>query len=177
MNLSFYHADPAYCDFLRKADPRVPYISGNKERRPFVGVLIQIGEMGYFAPLTSPKPKHRTMKNQLDFFKIDGGKLGAINFNNMIPIHPQCLIQVEYELVPGDTTLDAEYKNLIKDQKSWCDANKARILKMAQNLYRAITSGTPHPRLSARCCDFPACERQYRLYCESSGLSGSGSEE
>ena len=26
------------------------------------------------------------MKNGLDFLKLDDGKLGAINFNNMIPV-------------------------------------------------------------------------------------------
>lgn len=27
------------------------------------------------------------MKNQIDFIKIDDGKLGAINLNNMIPVN------------------------------------------------------------------------------------------
>ena len=41
----------------------------------------------YFAPLSSPKPKHKNMKNTLDFFKIKNGELGAVNFNNMIPVN------------------------------------------------------------------------------------------
>lgn len=40
----------------------------------------------YFAPLSSPKPKHKRMKNMIDFFKIKDGELGAVNFNNMIPV-------------------------------------------------------------------------------------------
>ena len=27
------------------------------------------------------------MKNNIDFFKIDNGTLGVINFNNMIPVY------------------------------------------------------------------------------------------
>ena len=42
--------------------------------------------MEYFVPLSSPKEKHLKMKNTLDFLKLDNGKLGAINFNNMIPV-------------------------------------------------------------------------------------------
>ena len=53
------------------------------ELRPFVGVLLEINKCKYFAPLSSPKPKHIKMKNQVDFYKIDSGKLGAINLNNM----------------------------------------------------------------------------------------------
>ena len=52
-----------------------------------VGVLFKIDSKEYFAPLSSPKPKHLKMKNYVDFFKIDNGLLGVINFNNMIPVN------------------------------------------------------------------------------------------
>lgn len=51
-----------------------------------MGVLFEINSCKYFAPLSSPKAKHMLMKNQIDFYKIDRGKLGAINLNNMIPV-------------------------------------------------------------------------------------------
>ncbi|MDR3121494.1 MAG: type III toxin-antitoxin system ToxN/AbiQ family toxin, partial [Clostridiales bacterium] len=87
MNLSFYRADAGYCDFLRETDPCVPYTQDKKDTRPFVGVLLSVCGINYFAPLTSPKSKHLAMKNQVDFLKINDGVWGAINFNNMIPIH------------------------------------------------------------------------------------------
>lgn len=37
-------------------------------------------------PLSSPKEKHKNMKNSIDFLKLDEEKQGKINFNNMIPI-------------------------------------------------------------------------------------------
>lgn len=40
----------------------------------------------YFAPLSSPKEKHKRMKNTLDLIKIKNGEYGVINFNNMIPV-------------------------------------------------------------------------------------------
>ncbi|GHS90197.1 hypothetical protein AGMMS49957_15510 [Synergistales bacterium] len=170
MNLSFYRADAEYCDFLRMADPRVPYTMENKETRPFVGVLLSIGDMRYYAPLTSPKPKHAAMKNQLDFLKINGGAWGAINFNNMIPIHISCLTPVELRILLRDAKSEIDYKNLLANQLSWCNANKLRILAQASKLYRLITVGKARPELLSRCCDFKTDELQYLAYCKERGL-------
>ena len=41
MNLKFYRADAGYCEFLRKADPCVPYIQDDKNIRPFVGIVLK----------------------------------------------------------------------------------------------------------------------------------------
>lgn len=60
----FYTVNPSYCDFLRQFDKCVPYNFDKKDTRPFVGVLIKINDSLYYAPLTSPKPKHLKMKNQ-----------------------------------------------------------------------------------------------------------------
>ena len=76
-----------YCDFLRKYESKVPYNAGEKELKPFVGILFNIGNCEYFAPLSSPKPKHSRLTNTLDLIKMDNGKLGVINFNNMIPVN------------------------------------------------------------------------------------------
>lgn len=47
----------------------------------------------YFGPLSSPKEKHKKMKTNIDFFKIDKGNLGIINFNNIY----QLLIMIYVE--------------------------------------------------------------------------------
>ena len=84
--LTFVLVDADYCDYLRKSDPCVPYTMDKKSNRPFVGILLKIHGMSYYAPLSSPKAKHLNMKNQIDLLKINGGVYGVINFNNMIPI-------------------------------------------------------------------------------------------
>ena len=66
MNFSFYTVDTRYCDFLRKTDPLVPYTKDEKAGRPFVGIVFSVNGFHYYAPLTSPKPKHLQMKNQID---------------------------------------------------------------------------------------------------------------
>lgn len=69
-NLKIVKVDSKYCDYLRRYDNKVVYNKFDKELRPFIGVLFKIDNIEYFAPLSSPKPKHLKMKNTLDFFKI-----------------------------------------------------------------------------------------------------------
>lgn len=57
-NLKFI-IDYKYCDYLRNFDSKVCYNKGKKELRPFVGVLFTIDNFEYFAPLSSPKLKHK----------------------------------------------------------------------------------------------------------------------
>jgi protein AbiQ len=171
MKLSFYRAEAGYCDFLRQSDACVPYTYDKKETRPFVGILLTVAGMDYYAPLASPKLKHQKMKNQVDFLKINRGIWGAINFNNMIPIHPQCLIPVELHVLSTDLKSDIDYKNLLSNQLSWCNANKEQITRQAAKLYLLITSGKARPELARRCCNFRVDEQQYRAYGELQGFT------
>ena len=88
--LNLYLIDTKYIRNLAQADDRVMSVSPQieKETRPFVGIIIVCGEQKYCIPLSSPKPKHKSMKNDIDFMKImDGEKLiGVLNFNNMVPV-------------------------------------------------------------------------------------------
>ena len=164
MNFSFYTVDTRYCDFLRKTDPLVPYTKDEKAGRPFVGIVFSVNGFHYYAPLTSPKPKHLQMKNQIDFMKIKNGEWGAINLNNMIPVHMDCLHKVEIRISPDDSKPDIDYKNLLSNQLSWCNSHRELILKQAEKLYRIITQGKSWKTLSGRCCNFPLDEKQCLAY-------------
>lgn len=154
MRLSFFTVDPAYCDRLRKYDFRVPYTFDGKERRPFVGIVFQISSFNYYAPLSSPKPKHQRMKNQVDFLKIAGGVYGAINFNNMIPILPDKCQKIDIANMPINCEDDEKYKNLLINQISWCNSNIDNILNKAFKLYELITTNRAPEQLAKRCCNF-----------------------
>ena len=165
MNFSFYTVDPAYCDYLRKTDPRVPYTMDQKSIRPFVGIVLTVNAFHYYAPLTSPKPKHLHMKNQVDFLKINKGKWGAINFNNMIPVPYTELSKVEMRILDTDTKEDINYKNLLSNQLSWCNSHKEIILRQAEKLYHTIVQGNAWEGLAYRCCNF-ILDEQKCLYFE-----------
>ena len=47
-------------------------VADNKKgKRPYVGVVLEIEGIKYYTPFTSPKEKHRKMKNTKDFRKIN----------------------------------------------------------------------------------------------------------
>lgn len=164
MHFSFFMVDTKYCDFLRKTDPRVPYTMDKKSIRPFVGIVFSVNGFHYYAPLTSPKPKHLHMKSQIDFLKIKNGKWGAVNFNNMIPVPMNCLKKVDIKISSADSKSDIDYKNLLSNQLSWCNSNRDTILKQATKLYATITQGKAWGNLAERCCNFPLDEQQCLAY-------------
>lgn len=53
-NLILVRLDSQYCNYLRQFDKKVPYNYDKKELRPFIGVLFEVNECKYFAPLSSP---------------------------------------------------------------------------------------------------------------------------
>ena len=116
LKFKLVRVDANYCDYLRIFDNRVAYNKNEKELRPFVGILFTINDCEYFAPLSSPKPKHLKMHNTIDFFKIENGKLGAINFNNMIPV-----TKGNYKIIDLNknnlSSKEKKYQELLKDQK------------------------------------------------------------
>ena len=69
--LRLYRLDPEYVHELSLHDKRVMSIepNENKDKRPFVGIVIPHGRRWYCIPLSSPKPKHATMKADRDFSK------------------------------------------------------------------------------------------------------------
>ena len=67
LNLEIVRVNSDYCDYLRQFDNKVAYNKHEKELRPFIGILFEIDTCKYFAPLSSPKLKHRKMKNMIDF--------------------------------------------------------------------------------------------------------------
>ena len=164
MSFSFYRVGQEYCDYLRRTDHNVPHTMESKANRPFVGIVFKIGAFNYYAPLTSPKKKHMKMKNQLDFMKINEGRWGAVNFNNMIPVPEDCLEKVDFKINDNDTYEERAYKNLLANQLSWCNAHKGAILKNAGKLYELVTEGRAWSGLKERCCDFRADEKRCLEY-------------
>lgn len=101
--MKFYHIKDDFISFLRQYDSKV---SENKNQtRPYVGVVLEINSIKYYAPFSSPKPKHKKMKNGKDFRKINNGIYGAINFNNMIPVLDEVLIK----MVEKDRYVDRQF--------------------------------------------------------------------
>ena len=133
--------DSKYCDYLRKFDDKVPYNYDKKQLRAFVGVLFKVNNCSYFAPLSSPKPKHLKLKNKLDFLKIDDGKLGAINFNNMLPVGKKNIIEIDLNKKTTNKS-EEKYIKLLKEQLYWLNRNANKLYDKSQKLYNKYINGT-----------------------------------
>ncbi|WP_324825109.1 type III toxin-antitoxin system ToxN/AbiQ family toxin [Sinanaerobacter sp. ZZT-01] len=156
--LKIYNVTDKYIDFLRQYDIRIPY--NKKGRRPYIGVVLQIKEFNYFAPLSSPKPKHLIMKNKADFIKIKSGELGIINLNNMIPVPKEEIIL--YNIMDEE---DTRYQNLLIKQVFSINKMINTILNKATKLHDNVVRDTNF--LDGRCCNFKLLEEKYIEYCRS----------
>mgnify|MGYP004577205481 CR=1 FL=1 len=155
--------DSKYCDYLRKFDDKVPYNYDKKQLRPFVGVLFKVNNCSYFAPLSSPKPKHLKLKNKLDFLKIDDGKLGAINFNNMLPVGKKNIIEIDLNKKNTNKS-EEKYIKLLKEQLYWLNRNANKLYDKSQKLYNKYINGTLSYNITKRCCNFKLLEEKCLKY-------------
>ena len=123
-------------------------------------VLFEIENMKYFAPLSSPKQKHLTMRNNIDFHKLQEGKLGAINFNNMIPV-PDGEYSVIDTRSESLTYQEEKYKILLQNQLRWLNRDGRMLRNIAYSLYEKRINGTLSNRIQRRCCDFYLLEKKF----------------
>ena len=159
IKLRIVRVNSNYCDYLRKFDNKVVYNKNEKELRPFIGILFQINTYEYFAPLSSPKSKHKKMKNTLDFLKIKDGELGAVNFNNMIPVNESnySLVDLNKEtLIVGEL----KYQKLLREQLDWLNANYRQVKSKSFKLYQLYINGKLPENIRNRCCNFKLLEEK-----------------
>ena len=154
--LDLYTVDSKYLQYLRTFDKKVLINHGID--RPYLGIILTFSTSNqtikYFAPLSSPKKKHLSMKNTIDFIKINNGILGAINLNNMIP-----LINGTDSKIKINSLSDKKYKILLRKQYNWIRGNQITIITRAKDLHNKMIQddsklSTFEIKVKSRCCDF-----------------------
>ncbi len=101
------------------------------------------------------------MKNTIDFYKIDQGKLGVINFNNMIPVRDKYIIKVNpFEMNVFDEE-DKKYIKLLNKQLTWINKTKNvdRIIKKATKIRQLYLENRLPKKVHDRCVDFRVLEK------------------
>ena len=151
-NIKLYEISPAYIDYLV---PYVPHLFQNKQagqqnERKYIGVILSVNGMNYFAPLSSFKEKHRRMQAGLDFIKIRN--YAVINLNNMFPVPAG-----QYSYVDISKERNPHYKSLLLAEYRYIKSIQERIRKNAATLYHLKISG-PESALTRRCNDFTKLE-------------------
>ena len=162
-NFKIVRVDSEYCNYLRKYDERVMYNAGLKELRPFIGILFQVDDFEYYAPLSSPKAKHISLTNNVDLVKIDGGKYGVVNFNNMIPVSRKNYEIIDLNKEPA-TESELKRQLLLKTQLKWLNDHHRMVKGKAIRLYNSYKKVYLPRRIKDRCCNFPLLEEKCNEY-------------
>jgi len=142
-----------------------------KEIRPFVGIVIICDEIQYCIPLSSPKDKHKTMKNSVDFHKVldaSGKVIGVLDFNNMVPVREDVLRKIDVRIHSHDSAAVKHYKNLVVDQINFCQQNQDIIVTKANKLYRMVGKKNTSSQLKKRCLKWDKLEAVLARYNRSS---------
>ncbi len=157
--MKFFHIEEDFISYLRQFDTKVA--ENKKQTPPYVGIVLEINSIKYYAPFSSPKPKHKKMKNAKDFRKINNGMYGAINFNNMIPVLDSALIEIDIA-----NMADVKYRRLLQNQYNSIKSDEKGILKTAENLRNLIFDEeknlSEHDKIiKQRCCNLVLLEEKY----------------
>ena len=159
MNLCFYEINSKYIDYLSVLEPHFFHNKrlGQQNERKYIGIILHVNNMSYFAPLSSFKPKHSKMKESVDFIKIKD--YAVININNMFPV-PEGL----YTYINIQKEKNASYRALLQAEYRIIKKKKERLIKNADIVYiHRIKKGTSTP-LGKRCHDFLKLENACRNY-------------
>lgn len=164
---NLYKIDIKYIRNLHNIDDRVLSVSPQtgKDTRAFIGIVVICGKKKYAIPLSSPKEKHKKMKNRADFTKIevDGKILGVLNFNLMIPVEDILLHPIDIKIRKRDRDRIVKYKELCQKEITWCNRNSENICNKANVLYKNYISDNVFSGRQ-RCLDFPCLELECTLY-------------
>ncbi len=161
--LLFYTVDSKYIKYLSDFDSHISY---NKDEighsRPYLGIVLQIEEHKYFAPLYSYKKHYSKYKNNPSFFLVYDRKkkpLAIIKFSAMIPVpkNRNMINLLKYN------EQDRKYRDLISAEYRYINSNKEEIYKRAKKMYIAVTKHKNN-FLKTIACDFKLLEEKCLKY-------------
>ena len=153
--IKIYEIDAAYIKYLSTFEQhlfRNKKISQNFSRK-YVGVLLEINGFNYFAPLSSFKPKHKSLMETVDFIKI--GSLAVININNMFPAPLKVCKQVIFS-----TIKDEHYRNLLRAEYRIIKQKSNLLIQNSSSVYNHKLLNDGKSKLSQRCNNFKLLEEK-----------------
>lgn len=157
--LRFYEIDCDYINFLSAFAEHLFLNAKNTQKysRKYVGIIFEINEFKYFAPLSSFKHKHKRLSETVDFIKI--GNMAVINLNNMFPV-PEGV----YHLINPNNEKNDQYKILLNNEYRIVKQKTELIINNAKYIYNHKTTNDGKSKLSQRCNDFRLLEEQSKNY-------------
>lgn len=163
--MRFYTVSDEYVQFLQKFDAKVPNNGGvaYKGVKVYVGVLLEIGNHKFLAPLSSYKPQHdRIDSSSPTAFKLHerlnpNNKLGMIALNYMIPVLDSEIAELDID------SQNEKYKKMLQKQYEFIKTRRTEIIERAAKLYEhvVVKRSTFFVRIS---CDIPKLVDEHKNF-------------
>lgn len=153
--LKFYTISDEYIVYMQQFEKHIySNLKGDSpNRHTYVGILLNINSMTYFAPLVSMKAKYLKAKDKLDIILLK--PYAIINLNNMMPVPESEVHLLDF------SKQEPHYRDLLKKEWALCKSKQDKIINYAERLYHGITSGKlnmPHcfdyKKLEVKCAAF-----------------------
>lgn len=154
--LQFYDINDEYASYLRGFDGQVPYISYGSNNKFVCGIMLNINECNYFAPISSQTKKQRT--NMLITDK-KGNVVASIKFSYMLPVPASEVTRKDFSTVRAT---DPAYADLLYIEYEFCKKHEREIREKARKVY-AIGCNENH-FLNYTCCKFKLLEEKCKDY-------------
>lgn len=160
--MEFYVLRKSMSDFLRQRDSKVRIEKGTNSRA-YIGVLLELDDVLYLAPLGSPKPKHKLLNDRVDFIKVSHTEdLGVVNLNNMVPVKRSGIIRLDFSKVS-----DVKYRGLLMKQYNLLKSREKELQSKARYLRELSFKVNPtehEKRIINRCVNFAKLEMLVKYY-------------
>ena len=159
--LRFYEIDSTYIAYLAQYDQHLfqnAKISQNFTLK-YIGILFEINNFKYFAPLSSFKEKHKRLTETVDFIKI--GDMAVLNLNNIFPV-PDGI----YSLKDPSLEVNQQYKTLLNNEIRILKQKTEQIINNAMAVYNHKMSNDGKSKLSQRCLNFKLLEEKCKEWIE-----------
>lgn len=159
MNLKFYEVDGEYIKYLRvNGDQKIPNIEYEKHKKFFCGIVLTINNFNYFAPVSSYNKKVHTsfliMDKDRETKKLKA--ISSLRFSFMFPCPIEYLSQKDF------SKEDEKYKILLRKELHYCNTNREKIKKMANEVYKLGLNEKNRQKFNI--CDFKKLEEKCLEY-------------
>lgn len=141
--MKLFNIQDEYLEYLKSFDDNVFNNKDDKytKTRKYLGILLEVNDCKYIAPLSSPKKSDYTEDNKIrksvtSIIRMvdtqENKLLGTIKLSNMIPFFNEEVIEY-YDI---EKEQDKFYKKLVLKELEFIYQNKELIIKNANKLYK-----------------------------------------
>lgn len=155
--IRIYEIKSEYIRYLSNYQKHIFEHADGKGRRKYIGIVLEMHGMKYFAPLSSYKAKHKKMKETIDFIKIK--ECAVINLNNMIPVPNSQIVEIDI-----NKEKDLSYRYLLQAESREVNRQKNRIRKNAEIVYSHKKHNGNSTALAKRTNEFEMLEKLCKEY-------------